>query len=70
MLIRASFVLVVSDLKPVARGGRGAGLVAKLTRPVIDGVSVRVVGIRLGLHSSKTDDKHVNANGGKSDTAI
>ena len=45
------------------RGGRGAGLVAKLTRPVIDGVSVRVIGIRLGLRSSKTDDKHVNAKG-------
>ena len=61
---RARFVLVVSDLKPVLReGGRGAGLVANLTRPVIDGVSVLVIGIRLGLQFSKTDDKHVNANG-------
>ena len=46
-----------------ASGGQGAGLFAKLTRPVIDGVSVRVIGIRLGLRSSKTDDEHVNANG-------
>jgi hypothetical protein len=34
-----------------------------MTRPVIDGVSVRVIGIRLGLQFSKTDDKHVNMNG-------
>jgi hypothetical protein len=46
-----------------ASGGRGAVLVANLTRPVIDGVSVRVIGIRLGLQFSKTDDKHVNVNG-------
>jgi hypothetical protein len=46
-----------------ASGGWGAGLVAKLTRPVIDGVSVRVIGIRLGLQFSKPDDKHVKANG-------
>jgi len=46
-----------------ASGGQGAGLFAKLTRPVIHGVSVRVIGIRLGLQSSKTDDKRVNANG-------
>jgi hypothetical protein len=46
-----------------ASGERGAGLVAKLTRPVIDGVSVRVIGIRLGLQSSKTDDNHGNTNG-------
>src|ERR1019366_9928848 len=46
-----------------ASGGHGAVLVAKLKRPVIDGVSVRVVGIRLGLQISKTDDKRVNANG-------
>jgi hypothetical protein len=38
-------------------------LVANLTRSGIDGVSVRVVGIRLGLQFSKTDDKHVNTNG-------
>ena len=62
--IRARFVLVVSDLKTVLReGGRGAGLVSKLIRPVIHGVSVRVFGIGLGLHSSKTDDNHMNANG-------
>ena len=40
-------------------------LVANLTRPVIDGVSVRVIGIWLGLQFSKTDDKCVNANGGR-----
>ena len=34
-----------------ASGGRGAVLVANLTRPVIEGVSVRVIGIRLGLQS-------------------
>jgi hypothetical protein len=41
----------------------GAVLVANLRRPVIPGVSGRVVGIRLGLQISKSDDKHVNANG-------
>ena len=46
-----------------AKGKMGAVLVANLTRPVLHGVSVRVVGIRLGLQFSKTDDKHVNANG-------
>jgi hypothetical protein len=46
-----------------ASGERGAVLVANLTRPVIDGVSVRVVGIRLGLKFSKPHDKHGNANG-------
>ena len=39
----------------------GAVLVANLTRPVLHGVSVRVVGIWLGLQISKLDDKHVNA---------
>ena len=34
-----------------------------MTRPVIDGVSVRVIGIWLGLQSSKADDRHGNANG-------
>jgi hypothetical protein len=29
----------------------------------LNGVSVRVVGIRLGLQFSKTDDKHGSANG-------
>jgi hypothetical protein len=38
-------------------------LVANLTRPVIDGVRVRVIGIRLGLQIRKTHDKHVNTNG-------
>jgi hypothetical protein len=38
-------------------------LVANLTRPVLHGVSVRVIGIRLGLQFSKTDDKRGNANG-------
>jgi predicted metalloprotease len=46
-----------------ASGGCGAVLVANLTRPGIDGVSVLVIGNWLGLHSSKPDDKHVNANG-------
>ena len=46
-----------------ASGGQGAGLVAKLTRPVLHGVSVLVIGIRLGFQSSKSHDKHVNANG-------
>jgi hypothetical protein len=46
-----------------ASGGRGAVLVANLTRPGLHGVSGRVLGIRLGLQFSKTDDKHVNANG-------
>ena len=44
-------------------GGRGAGLVANSIRPVAHGVSVRVLGSRLGLQSSKPDDKHGNANG-------
>jgi len=46
-----------------ASGGWGAVLVANSTRPVIDGVSVLVIGNWLGLQFSKTDDKHVNANG-------
>lgn len=41
----------------------GAVLVANLTRPVIDGVSVLVIGTWLDLQLSKSDDKHVNANG-------
>jgi hypothetical protein len=45
-----------------ASGGRGAVLVANLTRPVIDGVIVRVVGIRLGFQIRKLHDKHGNAN--------
>ena len=40
-----------------ASGGRGAVLVANLTRPVIDGVSVRVIGIRLGLQFSKPHEQ-------------
>ena len=39
-------------------------LVANLTRPVLHGVSVLVLGIRLGLKIRKPHDKHVNANGG------
>jgi len=46
-----------------ASGGCGAVLVANLTRPVIDGVSVRVIGNWLGLQFSKPDDNYVNANG-------
>jgi hypothetical protein len=42
--------------------GRGAVLVANLTRPDIDWVSVRVVGIRLDLQFSKVNDKHGNTN--------
>ena len=53
-----------------ASGGGGAVLVANLTRPGLHGVRVRVIGIRLGLQFSKTDDKHGNANGEKSDTAL
>ncbi len=41
----------------------GAVLVANATRPVLHGVSVRVVGVWLGLPISKPDDKHGNANG-------
>jgi len=46
-----------------ASGGRGAVLVANLTRPILHGVRVRVIGIQLGLKISKLHDKHVNANG-------
>ena len=46
-----------------ASGGRGAVLVANSTRPVLHGVSVRVVGTWLGLQISKPDDEHVNTNG-------
>jgi hypothetical protein len=42
----------------------GAGLVANSTRPVMHGVSVRVIGVWLGLQISKPDDKHGNANRG------
>jgi hypothetical protein len=54
--------LVVSDLKADLRGvaGRSAGCKADTTR--LEGVSVLVVGNRLGLQFSKPDDKHVNAN--------
>jgi hypothetical protein len=58
-----SFVLMVSGLKPVLRGGWGAGLVANATPPVLHGVSVLVVGNWIGLKASKTDDKRVNASG-------
>jgi hypothetical protein len=46
-----------------AKGHMGAVLVANSTRPVWHGVSVRVIGSGLGLHVSKPDHKHVNANG-------
>jgi len=52
-------------LKAVLRGqkGRSAGFKSR-ARPGIYGVSVRVVGIRLGLRVfSKPDDNHGNANG-------
>ena len=63
--VRARFVLVVSDLKPVLRAGdMGAGLVSKLTRPGSLGVSVLMAGIRLGLQIRKSHDGHVNANRG------
>jgi hypothetical protein len=46
-----------------ASGGWGAVLVANSTRPGIHGMSVRVVGVRLGLRVlSKPDDNHGNAN--------
>jgi hypothetical protein len=47
-----------------AKGHMGAVLVSNPTRPVLHGVSVRVIGVWLGLQISKPDDKHVNANGG------
>jgi hypothetical protein len=40
-----------------ASGGHGAVLVANLTRPGMHGVSVRVVGIRLGLQFSKPHEQ-------------
>jgi hypothetical protein len=46
-----------------ASGGSGAVLATNSTRAGLHGVSVRVIGILLGLRSSKTDDNHVNANG-------
>jgi len=42
----------------------GAVLVTNLTRPVLLGVSVLLIGNRLGLQFSKLDDNQVNANGG------
>jgi hypothetical protein len=47
-----------------ASGGRGAVLVANSALPVLHGVSVLMVGNRLGLQISKPDDKQLNANGG------
>jgi len=41
----------------------GAVLVANLTRPVLHGVSILLIGNWLGLEFSKLDDKQVNANG-------
>ena len=47
-----------------ASGGHGAVLVANSTLPVINGVSVLVIGNWLGPRISKLDDNYVNANGG------
>ena len=41
----------------------GAVLVANSTLPVLPGVSVLLIGNWLGLHTSKPNDKQVNANG-------
>jgi hypothetical protein len=41
----------------------GAVLVANAPPPVLPGVSVRAIGIRLGLQTNKPDDKQMNANG-------
>jgi len=49
-------------LQQFAFGGNFQDAHGKLTRLVIHGVSVRVIGIRLGLHSSKSHDKHGNTN--------
>jgi hypothetical protein len=65
MSARARFVLVVSGLKPDRERGTWRGLVANSTPPVLHGVSVLLVGNRLGLQISKPDDKQVNANGEK-----
>ena len=57
---------MVADLKLDLRAGMGRGAGYKFdttSRSVIHGVSVRVVGSRLGLKISKPDDKHGNANG-------
>jgi len=51
------------EISPASRG-RGEWLVAKLTRPGLRGVSVRVVGNWLGLQIRKPDAKHGNAKGG------
>ena len=45
-----------------ASGGWGAVLVANAPRPVLHGVSVRLIGNGLGLQISKPDDKQVNEN--------
>jgi len=63
-LSRARFVLVVLGLTPVLRRVWGAVLGANSTRPVVNGMSVRVVGIWLGLQLSKPRDQHGDTNRG------
>jgi hypothetical protein len=64
LLIRASFLPAVSHLKPVLRvGDRAQGGWQSGHDQSLMGVSVRVLGIRLALLSSKSHDKHGNANG-------
>ena len=46
-----------------AKGDMGAVLVSNSTLPVSHGVSVLLIGNRLGLQIRKPDDKQVNANG-------
>ena len=52
------------------RPNNGAGLVAKLTRPGLPGVSVRVVGIRLGLRFSTADEKFSDVVKSAQDAAV
>ena len=64
MPVRARCVLVVSDLKPDLRAGDGVRCWWQIRHyQSCMGVSVRVIGIRLGLQIRKPHDKHVNANG-------
>ena len=50
-------------MQQIRERGMWRGLVANSTLPVSHGVSVRMVGIGLGLQLSKPDDNHGNANG-------
>src|SRR5271155_4413132 len=61
--VRARFVLVVSDLKTDLRAGMGRGAGCNLTRPVIQGVSVLVVGNLAWLQNRQAGGQHMNANG-------